>query len=268
VFDGRIEVAGLRLDEPFGAHPTLYADILLRNLDLAAATGAFSFGSIEGRMSGELRNGICRTSGLEPHRSGGHYNVKGRLLPRVDVNVYFPAVAAERAADRIIDDVWGRQRDAQPAAPADETPGTPQTRSRFSPTALVAMTLNRLVPAAQAAEPDIDISSPAVQRIKAAMEQRHRLLAGHYESGAVGLTSDGLVALQDADAVPLAERNNVRKLVADESADRAALYREIALANGRPEWEADIRRTFAQRWIARAQAGWYYQDAGGSWVRK
>jgi uncharacterized protein len=194
----------------------------------------------------------------------------GALLAScVTINVYFPAVAAERAADRIIDEVWGQQGTApQPAEPVTNPSGSPQGRSHFSPTALFAMALDWLVPAAHAAEPDIDISSPAVQRIKAAMEARHRALAGYYDSGAVGLTGDGLVALRDASAVPLAERNNVRKLVADENADRAALYREIALANGRPEWEGDIRRTFAQRWIARAQAGWYYQDEGGSWVRR
>ena len=198
----------------------------------------------------------------------------GTLLAScVTINVYFPAVAAERAADRIIDEVWGPQGTGpQPENPATSPsvspPGSPQGRSLSSPTALFAMTLNWLVPAAHAAEPDIDISSPAVQRIKAAMEARHRVLAGYYDSGAVGLTNDGLVALRDANAVPLAERNAVRKLVVDENAYRAALYREIALANGRPEWADDIRRTFAQRWIARAQAGWYHQDASGSWVRR
>ena len=36
-----------------------------------------------------------------------------------------------------------------------------------------------------------------------------------------------------------------------------------------PEWEADIRRTFARRWVERgAQGGWYYQDASGKWVQK
>ena len=39
------------------------------------------------------------------------------------------------------------------------------------------------------------------------------------------------------------------------------LYREIAAANGHPEVEADIRTTFAERWVGKAaQSGWYYQD--------
>ena len=100
------------------------------------------------------------------------------------------------------------------------------------------------------------------------MESRHASLEPHYNSGAVGLTDDGMVAVRDANAVPLAERNNVKKLVADENADRSALYREIAVANAHPEWEGDIRKTFAERWVAKAQSGWYYQDGSGSWVKK
>lgn len=193
------------------------------------------------------------------------------LMSCVTINVYFPAVAAERAADRIIDDVWGRQSGAPgraPAAPPATPDAEPQSRLTAPIGYLLSTVLDFLIPAAEAAEPDIDISSPAVQRVKATMETRHAQLAPHYSSGAVGLTNGGLVAIRDANAVPLAERNSVRKLVADENADRAALYREIAVANGRPEWEDDIRRTFAQRWIARAQAGWYYQDAAGNWTRK
>ena len=34
-----------------------------------------------------------------------------------------------------------------------------------------------------------------------------------------------------------------------------------------PEWEKDIRETFAKRWVAKAQGGWYYK-AGGAWKQK
>ena len=34
--------------------------------------------------------------------------------------------------------------------------------------------------------------------------------------------------------------------MADENADRAKLYSEIARANGHPEWEAEVRGTFAR----------------------
>jgi len=91
--------------------------------------------------------------------------------------------------------------------------------------------------------------------------------AAHYASGAVGLTRDGLVAVRDANAVPLKDRQAVNGLVSAENNDRNALYKEIASGNGHPEWEAEVRSTFAQRWVQKAQGGWWYQDAGG-WAKK
>jgi len=118
------------------------------------------------------------------------------------------------------------------------------------------------------AQANLEINTPAIASLQASMQQRHGQLAGLYASGAVGLTRDANVALRDANAVALAQRQQVNSLIAAENQDRAALYREIARANGKPEWENDIRATFAQRWIEKAQAGWYYQNTSGAWVRK
>ena len=115
---------------------------------------------------------------------------------------------------------------------------------------------------------NLDIDTPAIAAIKAAQQARHAQLKSYYENGAIGLTRDGMIALRDANLVPLAQRAAVSALVAEENRDRAALYREIARANGHPEWEADIRATFASRWIAKAPPGWYVQNAAGEWVRK
>ena len=82
-----------------------------------------------------------------------------------------------------------------------------------------------------------------------------------------GGTASG-VALRDANAVPLPQRATANNLVAAENADRGGLYKEIARANGKPEWEGEIRNTFAQRWIERAKPGWYVQNAQGQWVKK
>ena len=114
---------------------------------------------------------------------------------------------------------------------------------------------------------DLEVNTPGVNAIKQSMQARHAQLAAHYAGGAVGLTADGLVALRDAGAVPLAQRQAVNALVSAENNDRNALYAEIANANGHPEWQAEIRGTFAQRWIQRAQAGWWVQS-GGAWKQK
>ena len=125
-----------------------------------------------------------------------------------------------------------------------------------------------LIPLAGYTQANIEIDTPAIVSLKQRMQQRHTQLEAYYARGAVGLTRDGLVAVRDANAVPLAARQSVNALVAAENQDRNALYREIARANGHPEWEADIRSTFAQRWIQLARPGWWYQSADGSWVRK
>lgn len=114
---------------------------------------------------------------------------------------------------------------------------------------------------------DLDVNTTAVAAVKASMQSRHQLLSPHYQSGAVGLTADGFVAVKDAGLVPLSQRSALAALVKDENADRAKLYQGIAAANGHPEWEGEIQRTFAQRWIDRAQPGWIVQR-DGQWVRK
>lgn len=182
------------------------------------------------------------------------------LAACVTVNVYFPAAAAEKAADRIIEDIWGPGKGPKPEGNEQSSIG------EIAGDALVAA-LNFVIPAAHA-QADLDISSPAIRALTASMKARAGDLDPYFSSGAVGLTADGLVEIRDANAVPLADRNRLRKLVADENADRNSLYREIATANGNPGWEADIRSTFAERWIANARAGWYYKSGAGAWTQK
>ena len=186
------------------------------------------------------------------------------LAACVTINVYFPAAAAQEAADRIINRVYGTEGEQAPAPEAQ-----PQPQSQRANALVVALvgTLDWLISPAEAA-PNIDIQTPAIQNLTRAMEQRHGGLAPHYASGAVGMTGDGQLALRDLNAVPLRDRSRVQQLLAEENRDRAALYAEIARANGHPEWEADIRATFARRWVANAPAGWWHQNAQGAWQQK
>lgn len=114
---------------------------------------------------------------------------------------------------------------------------------------------------------DLEVNTPGVNAIKNSMQARHAQLLPYYASGAVGLTLDGMIALRDAASVPLAARQPLSALVAAENQDRSALYAEIANANEHPEWASEIRSTFAQRWIQRAQRGWWVMSNSG-WVQK
>jgi hypothetical protein len=53
-FDGTVEMSNLRIEQPFGRVPRLSGDLRLRNLDLQRITEEFSFGSIQGRLSGDV----------------------------------------------------------------------------------------------------------------------------------------------------------------------------------------------------------------------
>jgi uncharacterized protein YdbL (DUF1318 family) len=99
-------------------------------------------------------------------------------------------------------------------------------------------------------------------------DRQRQSLASLFDAGAIGFTADGFVAIRDRAAVPLSERRTLESVVADENRDRKAVYREIAVANGHPEWEQDVQQTFARQWVRNARPGWYYQSADGSWKQK
>ena len=179
----------------------------------------------------------------------------------VTINVYFPTAQAVEAADQIIRGVYGEEQ-APAASPGEKpAPGSSLPAPDSERPALLGL-LEWLVAPAQAGA-DISIQSPAINKIRAAMEARFPSLKPFYDNGSVGMTGDGLITVRDLNAVPLRDRKKVNTLVADENRDRNALYKEIARANGHPEWEADIRSTFAKRWVDNAPGGWWYQDGGG-----
>jgi len=53
-FDGTVTLRGLRLRDPLGRHPQLFADIDVDGLDLERLTNTFEFGLITGRLSGRV----------------------------------------------------------------------------------------------------------------------------------------------------------------------------------------------------------------------
>lgn len=174
----------------------------------------------------------------------------------VTINVYFPEAAAEKAADQFIDNVIG------PTMTPDEQASLQQPSTRFS-------LLDLIFPAAHAQSVNIDINTPEIVAIQNRMSARFNSeLAAFFDQGAIGYDQNAMIAIRDLSVVGLKDRNTLKSAVSADNADRKAVYREIAVANGHPEWEDQIRQTFAERWISRAKAGWYYQSADGSWTQK
>lgn len=177
----------------------------------------------------------------------------------VTINVYFPAAEVQQAAREFVEKVIG---DEAPANGNGNGGGGGGMAASFN-------LLSFFISDAHAQQADINIRTPAIQAIQDRMATRFKdSLSAHFDSGALGFTKDGLLTVRDAAKVPLKDRAGLNQAVADDNRDRNAVYREIAVANGHPEWEPQIRETFARQWIASARAGWWYEDNGGTWKQK
>ena len=184
------------------------------------------------------------------------------LTACVTINIYFPAAAAEKAADTIIKDIQGI------------TPQKPELKPKASLTdwemtayKLLDSAINVVVSPAQADSADLNIDSPEIRQLRATMATRFATLQPFYAAGFIGIQADGFLAVRDAASVPLKDRNQVNTLIAAENADRQNLYQAIANANGHPDWVTQIKSTFASSWVSNAQSGWWYQSSG-TWKQK
>lgn len=184
------------------------------------------------------------------------------LTACVTINIYFPAAAAEKAADEIIKDIQKNTPQQTEPKPKASLPDWQANIYQLIDTAI-----NVVVSPAQADEANLAIDSPEIRQLRAAMENRFASLQPLYAAGFIGIQADGLLAVRDIESVALKDRNQVNKLIAAENADRQRLYQAIANANGHPDWAAQIKSTFAGRWVSNAQAGWWYQSSG-SWKQK
>lgn len=196
------------------------------------------------------------------------------LISCVTINIYFPAAAAEKIAEEIVDDVLHSQ---EPTIIDENNSENDQSflkqnhleqNTHFAKNTLLAI-MNFVIPAAQAAEQaNISIDSPRIRSIRKSMEKRQSKLSKYYKSGAVGFTNNGLIASVSNSGLSVKQKSSVNKLIKAENNDRQALYSEIANANGHPEWKADIQKTFSKTWIDKISTGWMYQTNNGKWTRK
>lgn len=181
----------------------------------------------------------------------------------VTINVYFPAAEVESAAEKVVKDILGD----------DENQPIQNEQGSLMPTmrhlAAKLNPVNWLVGAAHAQAADITLSSPAINALTDRIKGRYEAsLKTYLDNQSVGFTNQGFVAVVDASALGLKDRQIVNKLVADENRDRQALYREMAVANDHPEWEEQIQEAFVKQWTAQAKKGWKYQNTEGQWVVK
>jgi hypothetical protein len=183
----------------------------------------------------------------------------------VTINVYFPEAAAEQAADRIIDKVRGETTEA------GNTGALLRSRDPMAQPVLVvaARSFVSFMIADASAQGTVDFDKPSARKtaLENSLANRFPQLKPFFDSGAIGVNETGAIEIRDRNLVPLKDRNALLQLVNAQNNDWDALYKEIASLNGQPDWEDSIRRTFASRWVAKADAGWWYKE-GASWKQK
>lgn len=198
------------------------------------------------------------------------------VISCVTINIYFPAAAAEEAAELIVDDVL---HSTDPGTEQNKKSGgmdnkqsllnsSPIDEGIYYPAKALVAIVNFIIPAAEAGQANISINSPKIRSIRNSMEKRQAKLQPFYKSGAVGFTNNGLIASVSSAGLSIKQKSTVKKLIKSENRDRHALYSEIANANGHPEWKADIQKTFSKTWINKISSGWMYQSPSGKWTRK
>jgi hypothetical protein len=197
----------------------------------------------------------------------------------ITINVYFPEKAAKEAY-KSLDDMMLKNPPATTPAPAKE-PQPPQEPAASPQSSLDRLLAISLVSTAHAADAESDAlaievaSMPEVTRAYAEMSQRLPRLTALFDSGAVGLTSQGLVTVRDrtriapSDETLVSAENGSRKVVVNAMA-RAILKitKQEDTKAARDQVLGKAAATFAETKREAAKPGWWIQSQNGRWLQK
>jgi uncharacterized protein len=177
----------------------------------------------------------------------------------ITVNVYFPAEAVEKAAEKIIDEIEGEE---ESKAKSDKS--SPQ--SYFWRNVPFCILGNSTV---YAEEIDLELTTPAIRKVIESMKTRNSNIMHFKDKGFIGETYDGMLAIRDLSDISGEDIRTINRLLRAENTDRETLYNELAEANKIPLSEIDrIKTVFAKTRKAKAEQGHWFQDEKGKWTQK
>lgn len=192
------------------------------------------------------------------------YSMVFLIVSCVTINIYFPAAAVEKAADKIVEEVWGEKNKQK--LEEQQKQGEPQSMLHDKPWSVFSF----FGPSsAFAQEADINITTPAIRALKDSIQGRSASIKPFMDSGNAGISSDGLLAVRNTEGLGLKDKAALTRLIEAENRDREALYAEIAKANNfTPDKIPDVKNIFAGSWTKNAKQGWWIQNKDGSWAQK
>ncbi len=116
---------------------------------------------------------------------------------------------------------------------------------------------------------DMTVSTPAIQKLQKAFEQRRPAVEKLKMKGHVGEDNKGLLAVRSLEGLSLSKKKEIRDQVTTENIDRRALYLEILKANGLSEKDAgQVMTAAAQAHLQKALPGhWVQRPEDGVWFQ-
>ena len=182
------------------------------------------------------------------------------IISCVTVNIYFPAAEVQKAADVIVEDV--RQLDKKQEQ-------KPQEQQKLNQYYQKMKKLSWGLATANAAQVDVEVSTPAIRALKDSMKARFPQLKPFYDKGNIGENNTGLLDTRDLANLNLKEKADLSRLMDQENKDRRNLYTEIMKANKfGPDVLPQIQKIFANSWRDKSQTGWWLQKDSGEWEKK
>lgn len=198
----------------------------------------------------------------------------------ITVNVYFPEKAVKEAYKSLDEMLLKKDGEKLPDAvkepAAEPKPSQPGSQSRL-PGLLPGFSL---VSVAHAAENGDDLaielgSMPEVTAAYAEMSQRLPALNALFDSGAVGVTSQGLVTVRDKAKVAakdegiISAENKSRKTVIGSMAKAILkITKQEATKAALDQTMGKAAATYAETKREAAKPGWWIQLQNGKWVQK
>ncbi|GFE59427.1 DUF1318 domain-containing protein [Geobacter sp. AOG2] len=198
----------------------------------------------------------------------------------ITVNVYFPEKAVKDAY-KSLDEIL-LKKEGQNVPNAGKQPAVEPKVSQPGPQSSLPDRLPELsfTAVAQAAENGDDLaielgSMPEVAAAYAEMSQRQSALAALFDSGAVGLTSQGLVSVRDKakmsaqdEALVGAENRNRKTIIGGMAKAILKVTKQEATKAALDQTMGKAAATYAETRRESAKAGWWMQLQNGKWVQK
>ncbi len=177
----------------------------------------------------------------------------------ITVNVYFPTEAVEEAAEKIIDEIEGKEESQ--VIPDESSP-----QSHFWRNVPFYVLGNSTV---YAEEIDLNLTTPAIRKVIDTMKTRNSKVMHFKDKGLIGETYDGMLAIRVMSGLSGEDIRTIKRLLRAENTDRETLYKELAVANKISLSEiSSIKTVFAKTRKTKAKPGHWFQDEKGKWTQK